>query len=89
MLSWYWRRFSEDPVYRNPSACVVETELRQLIPAGDVTRLAEYLTMLIHDREKLLELSLKARETFDRHATWADTAASIYHFLQDFLLNFR
>jgi glycosyltransferase involved in cell wall biosynthesis len=54
-----------------------------LIPPGDADQLAHYLLMLAEDRALLLAMSLIARQRFDRHPIWEQTAASIRAFLSE------
>src|SRR5574341_1116824 len=53
-----------------------------LISPGDVASLAGCLRLLLEDRPRLLAMSLAARQRFDHHPTWAQTAARIRAFIQ-------
>ncbi len=57
-----------------------------LIPAKNVGVLATHLQELLGDKEKLLAMSLAARERIARHPTWEQTGATIREFLQSFLV---
>ena len=52
-----------------------------LIPPGDVTALSQALEALLTDPERLLAMSLAARERISRHPTWEETGAAIREFL--------
>ncbi len=53
-----------------------------LIAPGDTAGLAECLGQVLHNREKLLAMSLAARETFLAHPTWEESCAKVHNFLQ-------
>lgn len=53
-----------------------------LIPPGDSKQLAEALQQMISDRAQLMAMSLAARQRFECHPSWAETAARIEAFLQ-------
>ncbi len=53
-----------------------------LIPPGDVGALREALQSLLGDTERLLNMSLAARERISRHPTWEETSGTIRAFLQ-------
>jgi glycosyltransferase involved in cell wall biosynthesis len=53
-----------------------------LVPAGDSQSLRHYLQVLSQDRHKLLMMSLKAHQRFNRHPTWQAAGESILNFLQ-------
>jgi glycosyltransferase involved in cell wall biosynthesis len=55
-----------------------------LVPPGDAAALSGCLGLLMENRDQLLAMSLKARESFSRHPTWAETGAKIYRFLHNF-----
>lgn len=55
-----------------------------LIMPGDSGSLAGYLGDVLHDRQRLLEMSLAARERYLRHPTWDDSMNNIRAFLADF-----
>lgn len=52
-----------------------------LIEPGDATTLAQHLRQLIGDRDRLLQLSLAARDRFLSHPTWEQSATTIRDFL--------
>ena len=52
-----------------------------LIEPGDATTLAQHVRQLIGDRERLLQLSLAARDRFLSHPTWEQSATTIRDFL--------
>jgi glycosyltransferase involved in cell wall biosynthesis len=53
-----------------------------LLPPGDPLALADCLSLLMNDRQRLLEMSLAARRRYLAHPTWEDTGRSIRDFLQ-------
>lgn len=53
-----------------------------LVAPEDPTGLARSLELLVHDRERLLAMSLAARKTFLAHPTWEETCRTVHHFLQ-------
>ncbi len=53
-----------------------------LIEAGDALGLAERLAQLGSDRHHLREMSVAARQRFERHPTWADSMGQIEAFLR-------
>ena len=53
-----------------------------LIPPKDVPALTKYLAELLRDNQKLLAMSLAARERIARHPTWEQTGATIREFLR-------
>ncbi len=53
-----------------------------LVPAGDADALSACLQTLAGDRERLLAMSLAARERYAHHPTWAETAAQAHRFLK-------
>ena len=57
-----------------------------LVPAGDVAALSACLSILATDRERLLTMSLAARERYTRHPTWAEMGAQVRDFLKSSLL---
>jgi len=52
-----------------------------LIQPGDSVALAEILEQLLLDRQLLLTLGQNARDTYDKHPTWADSCQLIRKFL--------
>ena len=56
-----------------------------LVPPGDAAALARYLSLLMEDRELLIEMSLAAHGSAAAHPTWNDSAARARAFLQSFL----
>lgn len=55
-----------------------------LIPPGDAAGLAECLSQVMQDRERLLTMSLAARKTFLAHPSWEESCARIHGFLRSF-----
>jgi glycosyltransferase involved in cell wall biosynthesis len=55
-----------------------------LIDPGDPQALAGYLRLLANDRQRLLAMSLAARDRFRSHPTWEQTGAAIREFLAVF-----
>jgi glycosyltransferase involved in cell wall biosynthesis len=55
-----------------------------LIDPGDSQALAGYLRLLANDRQRLLAMSLAARDRFRSHPTWEQTGAAIREFLAVF-----
>ncbi len=55
-----------------------------LVPPGDVDALAHCLGLLLRDRERLLTMSLAARERSAGHPTWGETVARVHRFLHQF-----
>lgn len=53
-----------------------------LVPAGDVEALSACLQALASNRERLLAMSLAAREHYAHHPTWAETATQAHRFLK-------
>jgi glycosyltransferase involved in cell wall biosynthesis len=60
---------------------IADGENGYLIAPGDWLGLRNNLQRLSKDRNRLLNLSLKARERYDSHLAWEETAARIYQFL--------
>jgi len=56
-----------------------------LIPPGDATALAGYISRLIQDRQLLLNMSLAARKRYLEHPTWTESAARVYDFLDEMI----
>jgi len=56
-----------------------------LVPPGNPAVLAQYIELLIRDRELLLKMSLAAHQAAAAHPTWNDSAARARAFLQNFL----
>jgi len=52
-----------------------------LIPPGNVPALSHALETLLTDQERLLAMSLAARQRISRHPTWEETGATIRAFL--------
>lgn len=73
--------------YGGASAVVTDGENGFLVTPGDVTALADGLARLAEDRERLLQLSLAARERYLRHPTWDETAAQVRAFLAEMVVN--
>ncbi len=55
-----------------------------LIPPKSIGALTDGLQELLRDEQKLLTMSLAARERIDRHPTWEQTGAAIREFLLKF-----
>lgn len=55
----------------------------ELIPPGDLRRLADVLRRLHEDRELLLSMSLRALEDFELHPTWAQSLERVHSFLEE------
>jgi glycosyltransferase involved in cell wall biosynthesis len=53
-----------------------------LVAPGDTAALTESLKQVLHGRERLLAMSLAARETFLAHPTWEESCAQIHAFLK-------
>jgi len=53
-----------------------------LVAPEDPAGLARCLKLLLGDRERLLAMSLAARETFRAHPTWEETCRTVHHFMQ-------
>lgn len=56
-----------------------------LVPPGNPEALAQYLELLIRDRDLLLKMSLAAHQSAAAHPTWNDSAARVRGFLQSFI----
>jgi glycosyltransferase involved in cell wall biosynthesis len=56
-----------------------------LIPPGDTTALAGYISKLVQDRQLLLNMSLAARKRYLEYPTWAASAARVYDFLDEMI----
>jgi glycosyltransferase involved in cell wall biosynthesis len=54
-----------------------------LVQPGDLAALTQYLRLLLTDRERLVSMSLAARERFDRHPTWDESLTSACRFLEE------
>jgi glycosyltransferase involved in cell wall biosynthesis len=54
-----------------------------LVPRGNVSFLAECISRLIDDRELLIAMSLRARETYLLHPTWESSMKHIRGFLEE------
>jgi glycosyltransferase involved in cell wall biosynthesis len=52
-----------------------------LVAPNDSAALAEHIRLLINDREKLLRMSLAARERFLRHPTWEQSMETVRAFI--------
>lgn len=52
-----------------------------LVEPGDTERLSAHISELLSDRQKLVEMSLAARRSFDTHPSWEMTGAQIRKFL--------
>jgi glycosyltransferase involved in cell wall biosynthesis len=52
-----------------------------LLSSGDVRTLATYVLELAQDRDRLLKMSLAARQTFLAHPTWTDSGRVSHDFL--------
>ncbi len=52
-----------------------------LVEPGDVERLSAHISNLATDRQKLVEMSLAARRSFESHPSWEMTGAQIRNFL--------
>ena len=55
-----------------------------LVHTDDANGLAKYLQELATDREKLIHMSLAARQRYLAHPTWEESVAKIREFLSDF-----
>lgn len=53
-----------------------------LVPPGDAHSLANCLKEILHDRKRLVAMSLKARQRYADHPTWEQTTSRIREFLQ-------
>jgi glycosyltransferase involved in cell wall biosynthesis len=53
-----------------------------LVPPNDTATLARYVHELIQDRQRLLQMSLAARQRHIAHPTWVESAEHIRQFLQ-------
>lgn len=56
-----------------------------LVPRGNVSFLAECISGLIDDRELLIAMSLRARETYLLHPTWESSMKRIRDFLEKYI----
>lgn len=54
-----------------------------LVPPGDAAALAHCLSLLL-DRERLLNMSLAARQRAQAHPTWEETVTRVHQFLHGF-----
>ncbi len=54
-----------------------------LVEPADTDGLAQSVGRCLHDRARLSQMGRAARQTYDKHPTWAETAARIRHFLQE------
>ena len=54
-----------------------------LVPRGNVSFLAECISRLIDDRELLIAMSLRARDTYLLHPTWESSMKRIRDFLEE------
>jgi glycosyltransferase involved in cell wall biosynthesis len=52
-----------------------------LVPPGDANSLASCLQEMLSDRQRLVEMSLKARQRYAAHPTWEQTTGHIRAFL--------
>jgi glycosyltransferase involved in cell wall biosynthesis len=53
-----------------------------LVKPGDVTAIAESITELHSNREKLAQMSASALDRYSRHATWTESSKSVFEFLR-------
>ncbi|WP_227378020.1 glycosyltransferase family 4 protein [Haladaptatus halobius] len=53
-----------------------------LVPPNDPRAIAERLEPVLDDRDRLREMSLAARETYEMHHSWTETGSRIRDFLQ-------
>jgi glycosyltransferase involved in cell wall biosynthesis len=53
-----------------------------LVTPGDTQSIADHLELLISDRQRLIKMSLAARQRFLDHPTWGQTTKRIRSFLQ-------
>jgi glycosyltransferase involved in cell wall biosynthesis len=58
-----------------------------LVAPEDAAGLARCLARWLHDRDKLLAMSLAARQTFLAHPAWDESCAKIHTFLKSFIAN--
>ncbi|MCS6907875.1 MAG: glycosyltransferase family 4 protein [Anaerolineales bacterium] len=56
-----------------------------LVEPGDVAALADQLRALHSDRRRLAQMGIAARERFEQHPTWGESAAEIRRFLLSLL----
>jgi len=54
-----------------------------LVEPADTDALTQTLGRCLHDRARLAQMGRAARQTYDQHPTWAETAARIRCFLQE------
>ena len=52
-----------------------------LVEPGDVMQLAHWINVLHNDRDLLQQMSLAARQHYDEHPAWEQSAAQIHHWL--------
>jgi len=54
-----------------------------LLTPGDARTLARHLETLMRDRRLLCQMSLAARERYERHPTWEESCEAIFRFLKE------
>jgi glycosyltransferase involved in cell wall biosynthesis len=58
-----------------------------LTPPGDALMLSMYLVELARNRQRLLEMSLAALESYRSHPTWAESLKDVRKFLAEIVDN--
>jgi len=52
-----------------------------LVPPGDRVLILKYLSQLYEDRDRMMEMSNAALDTFEAHPKWGETMEAIHNFL--------
>jgi glycosyltransferase involved in cell wall biosynthesis len=65
------------------SEVVRDRENGRLVDPGDASAITDVVAPLVRDRDRLVALSLGARETYREHPTWEETARRVRGFLDD------
>lgn len=65
------------------SEVVRDRENGRLVDPGDASAVTDIVAPLVRDRNRLVRLSLAARETYRQHPTWTETAGRVRAFLDE------
>ena len=60
-----------------------------LVNPGDIEAIAAHLSHLANHRDRLLDMSLSAREAFEQHPSWDDSFQGVRPFLENCIQQFK